>query len=322
MTLSLITTGGTIATVENAAHRTSASLRSGQVAGLSDTALSSAVEVRELALSPSWALAPSELVRIATAARDDARSGRFEGVVVTHGTSTLEYSAFLAELFNDTDTPIVFTGAMRLANAAEPDGPRNLSDALRVAADPQSRGHRSLAVFAGQVIEARHAWKMKRDETDTFISTGGRPGTVSATEVRLPAPLHRRPVFSGEIDERVALAKVYPGMQAEILDAASGPNVRGLVIEAFAGAGGVPSHLHATLLDAARRMPVVIASRAPVGRVPSPPTGGTGEPLGRMGLISAGDLTSEKAWLLLMAALGQASSEHESKSLFEAYASA
>ncbi len=322
MTLKLITTGGTIATVEIAKGAgTRAALAGAQVAGL--VAHEEDIEVEDVSMSPSWALTPSDMLRIALIARDAARSRRWTGVVVTHGTSTLEYTAFLAELVNDSDIPIIFTGAMRNASADDPDGPRNLADAIRVATDTRSHGHRSLVVFAGLVIPARGAWKMKRAQVDAFISVGGDPGVVGDRDLNLPhVPAATTRSFAGVLDESVGLLKVYPGLLPQTLEAAVPRDWHGLVLEALPGAGGVPSNLHPMLRAIAGHAPVVVSSRAPVGRVPSPPTGGTGEPLAGMNLLSAGDLTSEKAWLLLMACLGQARSADEARELFRRYASA
>jgi L-asparaginase len=321
LTLKLITTGGTIATVEAATGGgTRAELAGAQVAGL--VAHGEYVDVEDVSMSPSWALTPSDMVRIALTARDAARSRRWTGVVVTHGTSTLEYTAFLAELVNDSEVPIVFTGAMRIATAVNADGPGNLADAFFVAAHPLSRGHRSLVVFAGQIIPARSAWKMKRDQVDAFISVGRPAGWVRGRDLQMPEPPHTSAPFTGALDERVGLVKVYPGLPPLTLEAALPRDWHGLALEALPGAGGVPSNLHPTLRSIAERVPVVIASRAPAGRVPNPPTGGTGEPLARMNLLSAGDLTSEKAWLLLMACLGQSATADQARELFWHYASA
>lgn len=323
MTLKLITTGGTIATVADArSGGTRAALGGDEIAKLVSEQANGDIEVEQLALSPSWALTAREMLQVATVARDSARSGRFAGVVVTHGTSTLEYTAFLAELINDTDVPIVFTGAMRLATDADPDGPGNLADAIRVASDERSRAYRGLVVFAGLVIHARNAWKLKRDQVDAFISVNGQPGEISRDEVRMPPMPASRSVFRGMLEEHVSLVKVYPGLTVDMFAAATAGDLRGAVVEAFAGAGGIPRSLHPALVQAASRIPIVISSRAPVGRIATPPTGGTGEPLSRMNLISGHDLTSEKAWLLLMLALGQAANATEARALFEAYVAA
>jgi L-asparaginase/Glu-tRNA(Gln) amidotransferase subunit D len=103
---------------------------------------------------------------------------------------------------------------------------------------------------------------------------------------------------------------------------ADGEN-RGLVIEGLPGAGGVPPAMIPAVAAAARRLPVVVASRAPFGRLPDIPTGGTGEPLRDLGLLSAGSLSAEQAWLLLMAVLGEADEaveEAATKSIRRRYA--
>lgn len=320
MALKLITTGGTIATVGSGKDtRTRAALDGAQIVGLVD--YEEDIDIEDVAMSPSWALTASDMMRVALIARDAARSGRWTGVIVTHGTSTLEYTAFLAELVNDSEVPIIFTGAMRIATAADADGPGNIADAILVAAHPHSRRHRSLVVFAGHVVAARAAWKLKRDQVDAFISVGASAGSVRGGNLRLPPAPHLTPAFTGELDLRVALVKVYPGLSPEVLEAALAHDPHGLALEALPGAGGVPPPLHETLRALAERVPVVIASRAPDGRVPTPPTGGTGEPLAGMNLLSAADLTSEKAWLLLMACLGQSESDAEARHLFRRYAS-
>jgi L-asparaginase len=321
VTLKLITTGGTIATVRGAGSVGSrAALPGAEIAN--QVARDHDIDIEDVLMSPSWALTPGDMLRIALLARDAARSRRWTGVVVTHGTSTLEYTAFLTGLVNDSEIPIVFTGAMRIATAGDPDGPRNLADAIRVADDPRSRGHRSLVVLAGLVIGFRRAWKMKRADLDAFVSVGGPAGWVRGTEAEMPDLPHPLAPLAGEMDERVALLKVYPGLEPRLLDAAAPDGCQGLVLEALPGAGGVPPGLHPALRAIAERVPVVISSRAPEGRVPTPPTGGTGEPLEGMNLLSAGDLTSEKAWLLLMACLGESRTAGEARNLFRRHTSA
>jgi L-asparaginase len=321
LTLKLFTTGGTIATVQTAGTAgTRAELAGAQLTDLIPH--DEDIDVEDLAISPSWALTSADMLRIAMTARDAARSERWSGIVVTHGTSTLEYTAFLGELVNDSEIPIIFTGAMRIATDPNADGPRNLADAIRVAVDPHSHGHRSLVVFAGLVIPARRAWKMKRDEVDAFISVGGRAGWIRDGDIQMPDLPRVSPRFIGSLDDRVAFVKVYPGLAPEVLEAAVPHGWHGLVLEALPGAGGVPPIVHSCLRSIAERVLVVVSSRAPQGRVPSPPSGGTGEPLAGMNLMSAGDLTGEKAWLLLMACLGQSRTPDEARELFRLYASA
>ncbi|MGZ3382847.1 MAG: asparaginase domain-containing protein, partial [Isosphaeraceae bacterium] len=234
MALKLITTGGTIATLNiQGGARTRPALAGDQIAGLVDHKQD--IDVEDVTLSPSWALTAADMMRVAQIAKEAASSGRWTGVIVTHGTSTLEYTAFLAELVNDSEVPIVFTGAMRIASAVDADGPRNLSDAILVAGHTLSRGHRSLVVFAGHVIAARGAWKLRRNQMDAFISVGRQAGSVDGSDLTMPEPPRSQPSFTGELDARVALVKVYPGLSPAFLEAAVAPDSRGLVLEALPG---------------------------------------------------------------------------------------
>src|SRR3954452_15041539 len=132
----LLTTGGTISTtVDRETGHSSPTLGADQLRRLV-AATPGGFELRTATIDarPSWALSPAEMTAIARRARDLAREPETRGVVVTHGTTTLEYTAFLADALLDGDTPVVLTGSMRKADHPDADGPRNLADALTVAA--------------------------------------------------------------------------------------------------------------------------------------------------------------------------------------------
>ncbi len=318
--VALLTTGGTMATmIDPVTGRSVPTLDSTQLAELAAT-LAVTVVPQEWARVPSWSLDPPAMARLALAARDLARDSSVTGVVITHGTTTLEYSAFLADLVLDVPTPVIFTGAMRRADDPQPDGPRNLRDAVAVAASPEARGRGVLVVFAGHIISGRRAWKAHRSDADAFVDLGGDLGRVSGAEIEwLRAPA-RGPRLSGRLEPRVAFLKVVPGADRRAVEVALGPDTRGLVIEGLPGTGGIPPAMHGAIASVAARMPVVLASRAPYGRLPDVPTGGTGEPLREVDLLSAGDLTAEQAWLLLMAALGEGGSDGDVRRRFRAAA--
>lgn len=299
----LLATGGTVSTTTGADGRTQPTL-SGR--GLADLLAEVGVDLlpRELGRTPSWALDPVELMAVALAARDAAREADVDGVVVSHGTTTLEYSAFLADLVLDVPTPVVLTGAMRRADEPDADGPSNLRDAVTVAAAEAARGRGALVVFHGRVIAADRAWKARRTAPDAFVDLGGDLGRVSGDSVEIGSRDRPWRPFDGRIDSAVRLVKAVPGDDGALLDAAAA-TAHGLVVEALPGAGGIAPTMFAVLRQVADRLPVVVASRAPYGRLPDDPTGGTGEPLRGLGLLSAGRLTAEQAWLLLMAALGE-----------------
>src|SRR4051794_729131 len=110
--------------------------------------------------------------RIATHARRDDLAG----VVVTHGTDTMEETVYLVDRVLDSDLPVVFTGAQRGADQPDSDGPRNFRDAIRTAASADARGRGALIAFAGELHPAREARKVHTSALRAFASGGGPPG--------------------------------------------------------------------------------------------------------------------------------------------------
>jgi L-asparaginase len=321
MLIKLLSTGGTISTTTDSASGRSAPSLSGialaRLLGPTD-GLPHGVEISvdELASQPSWALTPEAMAEVARRARDAAHDPSVRGVVVTHGTTTLEYTAFLADLFLDVDTPVVLTGAMRKADDPEADGPANLRAAVRVAASDEARGAGALVVFAGHIIAGGRTWKSSRLDLDAFVDLGGELGRVTDGHVSLRPPASRIGPMGGELDARVAFVKALPGLGSDAVTAALPAGMRGLVVEGLPGVGGIPTGMRTGLIEAAQRLPVVIASRAPYGRLPNAPTGGTGEPLRDSELLSAGSLSAEQAWLLLMAVLAETSTREGANARF------
>ncbi|HEU4572234.1 MAG TPA: asparaginase domain-containing protein [Candidatus Limnocylindrales bacterium] len=312
----LLTTGGTIATTTGPDGRSAPTLDPARIAGFAaDEALR--IESRELSRVPSWQLPPEEMARVALAARDAARATPDGGVVVTHGTTTLEFTAFLADLVLDVDTPVVLTGAMRRADDPSPDGPANLRDAIAVAASLQARGRGALVVFAGRVVSGHRAWKARRTDADAFVDLGGDLGHVAGDDVTITNAVSRPPAFSGRLETRVRLVKAVPGDDGALVAVAIEAGARGLVVEALPGAGGVPPRMADALARAAEGIPVAVTPRAPFGRIDGAPTGGTGEPLRDLDLLAPGPLTAEQAWLLLMAALGDGTDPADARRRFQ-----
>jgi L-asparaginase len=319
--VTMIATGGTISTTTGPTGESAATLSGGDLRARVAIAGIDLVS-RDIDRRPSWSLSPTEMASIATTARDLARSTALGGVVITHGTTTLELTAFLCSLFVDAPAPVVLTGAMRRADDAEPDGPRNLEDAIRVAADPGARDLGPLVVFAGRILSAGSVWKAHRTDRDAFVDLAGDVGRVSGATISIDRRAVRRPTFSGRLDDRVRLVKATPGERGDLIEAAARPPARGLVIEALPGVGGIPPDMLPAIRRVAGRMPIVIAPRSPYGTSPEVPTGGTTEPLAGLGLLSAGSLTAEQAVLLLMAALADGEDDRDARRRFQAAASA
>ena len=312
----LIATGGTIATtVDPATGHSAPRLSASEIAALApDVDLE--IDAESLGAQPSWALDPPAMVAIATRARDAAREPNCSGVVVTHGTTTLEYTAFLADALLDVATPVVLTGAMRRADEPHADGPRNLRDAITLAASDLARDRGALVVFHGRVLAASRTWKARRADDDAFLDTTGDVGRVQGDAVEIDGSSDRYGPFLGSLDRAVAFIKVLPGMGPYALRLLP-ETTTGLVVEALPGAGGIPPAMQRDLIALAGRCPVVIAPRAPSGRLPSKPTGGTGEPLADAPFLSCGPLTAEQAWLLLMLILGENAQPEAARARFE-----
>ncbi len=153
-TVVVITTGGTIASRSDASGA--------KVAGVADAALLRAVptgvdlQVRNVLSLNSAAMTLSDMDDVRRAVADALAAGA-DGVVVTHGTDTMEETAFLLELMHDDPRPVVFTGAQRSADDPSSDGPANLRDAVLVAASPAARGMGVLVVFDGAVHAAGYS---------------------------------------------------------------------------------------------------------------------------------------------------------------------
>jgi L-asparaginase len=228
------------------------------------------------------------------------------GVVVTHGTDTMEESAYLADLMLDTDKPVVFTGAQMSADEPDSDGPRNIADSIRTAACPDARGLGSLIVFGQEIHAARDATKMHASRLGTFASSEhGKLGEIDAGLVRLQRRTIRRgSVETGEIEPRVELIKLVMGSDAVFVKAALDNGARGIVLEGFGRGNATPAVTEAATEAIRRGVVVAVTSRSPQGRVEPVYGAGGGSDLAAAGAIFCGDLSGIKARVLLALLLG------------------
>lgn len=229
-----------------------------------------------------------------------------DGVVITHGTDTLEETAYFLQLVLRSEKPVVFTGAMRNSSELGFDGPANLRDAIQVAAFPAARGLGVLVCMNEQILAAAEATKTHTEEAGTFQSPNFGPlGIVDMGRVLL----YRRPIFRENvpatgIEAPVDLFKMYTGADDRMIRYAVDSGAQGLVIEAL-GRGNVPPAVVPGIAHAvAEGLPVVITSRAQRGRVlDAYGYDGAGKMLRNMGVIFADHLNSQKARIKLMLAL-------------------
>ncbi len=230
-----------------------------------------------------------------------------DGVVVTHGTDTIEESAYLATRSIATAKPIVFTGAMRNASELSWDGPANLADAARVAAADAARGYGALVVLNGRIFSALDVTKAHTHMLDAFESPGlGPVGVVDDGEVvfRRMLPPALAVLEPSALADPVDIVLAYSGADGRLVDAARA-SARGLVIAAL-GRGNVPPAMSDAIARCvADGIPVVVASRAPRGRVGQTyGYEGGGRQLARLGAIFTGSRRPQQARIDLMLALG------------------
>lgn len=275
----------------------------------------SAFEVEDFSRLPGPHVTPEQMWRLARRAAAWLERPDVDGLVITHGTDTIEETAYLLDLVLTSDKPVVLVGAMRTVSDASWDGPGNLLAAARVAASPAARGYGVLVVMDEQILAAREARKVHTESSGAFASVEFGPlGVVDAgTVVFKRAALPRiswcdRGADSGlrvrRLESNVALLHAFTGMTDRLVRSAA-EDMRGLALVAF-GRGNVPPAIIPAVGDLVRQgLVVTISSRCVAGRV-SARYGyeGGGLELARAGAILAGDLSAAKARLLQMVALG------------------
>lgn len=252
------------------------------------------------------------LHRVHTLARAVAaqlRDPDVAGIVVTHGTDTTEETAYFLDLFHDDDRPVVVTGAQRAADAPDSDGPRNLADAVTVAASPAARGLGVLIGFGGQLFPALGTRKGHTLAADTFTNPHGGPlGWVHGDVVGVGTTPRRMPALDlGAFDPagvRVDVVACHPDADAAALRAFAGAGARGLVLEAT-GAGNANPEICAAVRELnAAGIVVVTSTRVAAGPVTAIYGDGGGVDLLAAGAVPSGLLRPSQARVLLAALLG------------------
>lgn len=317
----VITTGGTIAMKLDA-------LTGGLIPAVSGEDLLNAVPALEYVAQikvieesnvPSGHITPQMMFMLSKKIDELANADDVDGFVITHGTDTLEETAYLLDLTLKTDKPVCVTGAMRGASDTSWDGPGNILAAVKTAACEEAVGQGVLVVLNDTIHAAVDVTKTHAVNTATFESPWWGPiGHVYFDKVVFhQKALRRQKIQPEKIVPSVYLLKCVSGMDDYLLQCLIQKQAKGIVVEAF-GCGNVPLGVRDGILAARQAgIPVVLATRTHAGRVVPcySYTGSAGEMLSS-GIILAGELNGPKARVKLMLALGLTDNNEQLKQYF------
>lgn len=244
----------------------------------------------------------------------------YDGFVITHGTDTLEETAFLLDLILGIEQPVVITGAMRSSNEIGSDGLYNYISAIRVASDEKARHKGVMVVFNDEIHTARNVTKTHTSNTNTFQSPNHGPlGVLTKDRVQFHHMPYRQQALEN-VNEKlnVPLVKAYMGMPGDIFSFYSREGINGMVIEALGQGNIPPSALEGIQQLVSLNIPIVLVSRSFNGIVsPTYAYDGGGYQLAQQGFIFSNGLNGPKARLKLLVALSNNLDKAEIKSYFE-----
>ncbi|HDC3149313.1 TPA: asparaginase [Staphylococcus aureus] len=244
----------------------------------------------------------------------------YDGFVITHGTDTLEETAFLLDLILGIEQPVVITGAMRSSNEIGSDGLYNYISAIRVASDEKARHKGVMVVFNDEIHTARNVTKTHTSNTNTFQSPNHGPlGVLTKDRVQFHHMPYRQQALENVNDKlNVPLVKAYMGMPGDIFIFYSREGIDGMVIEALGQGNIPPSALEGIQQLVSLNIPIVLVSRSFNGIVsPTYAYDGGGYQLAQQGFIFSNGLNGPKARLKLLVALSNNLDKAEIKSYFE-----
>ncbi|MEW6506729.1 MAG: asparaginase [Bacteroidota bacterium] len=265
------------------------------------------VSTYEFGNYPGPHITPELMLSLSKKIREFVKRRDIDGIVVTHGTDTLEETAYFLDLTVKTDKPIVVIGAMKTSSEPDWDGPRNLLDALHICNNPNSRGIGVLVCLNGEINAASEVTKTHTEDIETFRSLDfGSLGFVERGKVvynRLPRKLET--FETDKINPNVDLIKVYAGMDDKFFKFSADSGTEGIIVEAL-GVGNVPPKAFEGIKYAVdKRIPVVLVSRCPAGEtLDIYGYQGAGKWLKKEGVIFADYLNGQKARIKMIICLG------------------
>lgn len=313
----ILTTGGTIASVNGAPMIDGPQLVQA-VPQLLDYA---AISVEEFSKIGSSKMRPANWIQLARRINEIVKENpEIASIVITHGTDSMEETAFFLNLTVKTDIPVILVGSMRSSNEISADGPANLLNAVRVGITKEAKGKGVLVVLNENISAARDLLKINNRRVETFgpheLGFLGFADPDTVIFYRAPLKPHTRNSnfdLSG-IDQlpKVDIIQDFAGFDPEILELIGQREIDGLVVSSFAGGRMSYGMLEGLEKLNNKNIPIVIASGIEQGRI-------IGKPYQEQGWVIAPDLPANKARILLMLSLTKTKDRKELQSLFETY---
>ncbi|QWB95344.1 asparaginase [Mycoplasmatota bacterium] len=309
-TIQIIFTGGTISMQRHAINKQANIIdnRDDLLQNIKNELSQIEIRLHQYSLKPSPSITPGDMLNLAKLSKSFLDDPTVDGVVITHGTDTLEESAYFLDLYLRHEKPVVFTGSMRSYSDLGFDGLSNLLSSILVAADSSSMNMGVLVCLNDEINTAREVTKSHTLALDTFKSLEFGPiGIIEQDNVIYTRNTHLTipNIQPKDIEPNVALIKVASGMSSDLLNLLVDTNVKGIVIEAL-GRGNVPPQMIGGITRAIENnIPVLLTSRCPIGRVlDNYGYEGGGYHLHQLGVIFTKNLNGQKARIQLMLALG------------------
>jgi len=315
--IKVVATGGTIA------NTPSGRLHAGEVAeAIPQLKKVARLDVEELIRVGSSAISVDNWITLSHRINEIlAKAPEVKGIVVTHGSNTVEETAYFLSLTVKTDKPIVLTAAQRQFSTLSSDSPKNFLQAVRVAAADEARGKGAMVVANDVINAARDVSKNISYRLETYSSRDiGALGFVDEDRVTF----YRAPTRAiGGFDisrlqklPRVDVIYTYAGADGALIDAAiTQAKADGIIIAGFPTGSGTPAMDEAVKRHVAKGFPVVMTNRGGMGRV-TETAGRAGE---KRPLLYGDNLTPQKARILLMLALTRTRDPSELQKIFETY---
>lgn len=278
------------------------------------------IESHNFSSLPSPHVSVELMLELGKKVRELVEREDIEGVVVTHGTDTLEETSFLVDLVLNTEKPVVFTGAMRSSSELGYDGPANLAASICTAASEEAKGRGVLICFNGELNSAKEVTKANSMALNAFRTPNFGPiGIVDNNKVIFYREVQDDEYIRVEnINSKVAIVKCCASAESDFIDFAIESGYKGIVLEGL-GRGNVPPMMVEGIQRALdKKIPVILTSRCFEGRVfGSYGYEGGGQQLHNMGVIFGESMPSQKARIKLMLLLSAEKSLQDIKNSFE-----